>query len=371
DIFVLSRTNHHLAAVEIALTRKNIPYRTVGGSSFFKRKTTRDMLAYLTLVDGMRIYQEYLAARHGPQPLRWDEIFTPVHCGEQDAAFRVVANIPSRDYFAQTGRTSHRFTTTFFNSLTAFAAGRPLLQFCEEQAYTVAREHQLGIKDLVALIRRIWEQCHNRPAAAIRLARQFAYDLHLRHRDSAHKEEREEDSEAPTHHEETRLEGRYDELEELEQIAARYGTIRQFLQAMARLKEQAEDASKRRRDCVSLMTVHKSKGLESKVVFVMGLTEGIFPHRRSYTLAEDGPVVVEGMAEERRLAYVAFTRAQQYLFLSCILRYRGSEATISRFIEEAGLRPTDEDGILNPALFHRDGTPRRLNPPLATPSLFE
>src|SRR5579884_4319619 len=58
DIFVLSRTNHHLASLEIALARKGIPYRTVGGSSFFKRKTTRDMIAYLTLIDGMRIHQD-------------------------------------------------------------------------------------------------------------------------------------------------------------------------------------------------------------------------------------------------------------------------------------------------------------------------
>src|SRR6185312_11045916 len=64
DIFVLSRTNHHLASLEIAMARNSIPYRTVGGSSFFKRKTTRDMLAYLALVDGVHIYQDYLASRN-------------------------------------------------------------------------------------------------------------------------------------------------------------------------------------------------------------------------------------------------------------------------------------------------------------------
>src|SRR5260221_6317392 len=69
DIFVLSRTNHHLSSLEIALARNNVPYRTVGGSSFFKRKTTRDMLAYLALVNGVHIYQEYLASRNGPQAL--------------------------------------------------------------------------------------------------------------------------------------------------------------------------------------------------------------------------------------------------------------------------------------------------------------
>ena len=126
------------------------------------------------------------------------------------------------------------------------------------------------------------------------------------------------------------------------------------------------------------MTVHKSKGLESPVVFVVGLTESIFPHRRSTTmLAEDGPVVISGIAEERRLAYVAFTRAQKLLFLSSLRRYRNSDAIPSRFIQEAGLSPTDEEGVLNPYLIHADGTPRKVGKGLApfqavnTPTLFD
>lgn len=371
DIFVLSRTNHHLASLEIAMARNSIPYRTVGGSSFFKRKTTRDMLAYLALVDGVHISQDYLASRNGPQAKKWDEVFTPVHCGEQNTAFRTVANIPSREYFARTTKTSHRFTPTFYGNLSAFAGGRPLLQFCEEQAYTIAAEHQPGIKDFVGLIKQVSAKCNNHPAEAITLLRQYAYDVHLRHYDSKHKDGQEDDAEAPAHHEETKLDGRYDELEELTRIAQRHHTIRHFLKALAQLKEQSEESSKNKRDCVSLMTIHKAKGLESPVVFVMGLTEGIFPHHRSYTMAEDGPIATSGMAEERRLAYVAFTRAKKLLFLSSILRYRGGDALASRFIQEAGLTPTDEDGALNPYLFHRDGSPRKLSPLITAPTLFE
>src|SRR5579872_1851974 len=104
DIFVLSRTNHHLASLEIALARNGVPYRTVGGSSFFKRRTTRDILAYLALIDGARTYQDYLVARNGPQPPKWDELFTPIFCGEQNTAFRAVANIPAKEYFTRTGK---------------------------------------------------------------------------------------------------------------------------------------------------------------------------------------------------------------------------------------------------------------------------
>jgi len=100
------------------------------------------------------------------------------------------------------------------------------------------------------------------------------------------------------------------------------------------------------------------------------LTEGIFPHRRSYTMAEDGPISLAGIAEERRLAYVAITRAQELLYLSTIQRYRGSDATPSRFIEEAGLRPTDIDGILNPFLREQDGSVKQPDPLVSIPPLF-
>ncbi|MDQ2713510.1 MAG: ATP-dependent helicase, partial [Chloroflexota bacterium] len=238
--------------------------------------------------------------------------------------------------------------------------------------YVVPGEQQLAIKDFIKLIKGVQAQCHNQPAEAITLLRQAAYDLHLRLSDGKHSDEEQEDEPgAPKHRDEAKLEARYDEMEELLQIARRYHSIRHFLTGMAQLKEQAETSSKNKRDCVHLMTVHQAKGLESPVVFVMGLTEGIFPHRLSYTMAEDGPIVLSGLAEERRLAYVAFTRAQKLLFLTCILRYRGSDAIPSRFIQEADLSPTGEDGVLNPYLMYRDGAPRKLSPLITTPTLFE
>ena len=351
DIFVLSRTNHHLASLEIVLAQHHIPYRAIGGSSFFKRKTTRDMLAYLALVDGMRLYLEYQAQRNDPAAPRLEDIFTPMLVGEQDAAFRLVAHIPSRAYAMQTGKTSHRFTPTFFGMLAAFSGGKTLLQCCEEQPYSIPPEYQLGVKDCIALIRRVTQESHNHPAAAMRAIRELAYDAHLRQRDSKTQsaDDESDDDEAARDDDGAKAEARFDELEELTRIADKHHTIRHFLHAMAQLKEQAEDASKGNRDCVQLLTIHKSKGLEQKVVFVMGLVEGIFPHRRSYTpVSGDGPVLLSGIAEERRLAYVAITRAQRQLYLTTLLRYRGADATPSRFIHEAGLEPTDESEVLHP-----------------------
>ena len=377
DIFVLSRTNFHLASLEIVLARNRVPYRTLGGSSFFKRKTTRDMLAFLALVDGVRLHKEYLSSQGGPTASRWDDVFTPVVCGEQNTAFRAVANIPSQHYYAQTGKASHRLPTTFFGTVTAQANGHPLLQFCEEQTYRLESRYQLGMKDFVGLIHRVWGGCHNNPAQAIKLIRELAYDNHLRHRDTKHTEEEDDSAEAPKPDDEMKLEGRFDELEEFMHIAQRHHSIRQFLQSMAQLKEQAEDTSKNKRDCVTLMTIHKSKGLEQQVVFVMGLTEGVFPHRRSFTMStEDCPAQPAAMAEERRLAYVAFTRAQSMLFLTCVTRYRGTDAIPSRFIDEAGLTPMDAKGLVNPYELRRDGALKKkrnddIPPPTPQPTLFD
>lgn len=354
DIFVLSRTNHHLASLELVLARNHIPYRAVGGSSLFKRKTTRDMLAYLALADGVRLQREFEAARNAPDAPRWEDVFTAILCGEQNEAFRTVAHIPSNAYFARTGKTAHRFPTTFFGTLASFGAGRPLLQACEAETYRIPTDYQLGIKDFIGLMHAVWERSHNHPAEAIRAVRELAYDAHLRHHDARHGADGDDDAgnggdDEAARHDDGKVEGRYDELDELIQIAGRHHTIRHFLQAMARLKEQAEDTSKNKRDCVSLLTVHKSKGLEQQVVFVMGMIEGIFPHKRSFTVAtEDGPTVLSGIPEERRLAYVAFTRAQRQLFLSTILRYRNTDAIPARFIAEAGLEPRDETGHIDP-----------------------
>ena len=86
-------------------------------------------------------------------------------------------------------------------------------------------------------------------------------------------------------------------------------------------------------DSLSLMTVHNSKGLEFHSVFIVGMEEGIFPHYRS--IEENDPEEIE---EERRLCYVAITRAQKNLFMTSAVRrqlYRNTQFNpISRFIQE-------------------------------------
>lgn len=87
-------------------------------------------------------------------------------------------------------------------------------------------------------------------------------------------------------------------------------------------------------DCLTLMTVHTAKGLEFPIVFVVGLNDGIFPSAK--TVAEEP---VEGLEEERRVCYVAFTRAMERLYVSSFyMNYNGQFSNPSIFIDEAGLK---------------------------------
>lgn len=89
------------------------------------------------------------------------------------------------------------------------------------------------------------------------------------------------------------------------------GTLQEYLQEIS-LYTDKEDTSQR--DCVQLMTIHAAKGLEFDHVFVYNLCEGVFPSERS--IAEGGAQALE---EERRLAYVAFTRAKKRLFYPILM----------------------------------------------------
>ena len=107
-------------------------------------------------------------------------------------------------------------------------------------------------------------------------------------------------------------------------------TLSEFLQQIA--LQSGEDEEKPR-DAVKMMTIHSAKGLEFPVVFVVGFTEGIFPS--SKTIEERKKL---GLEEERRLCYVAITRAKEYLFImdSEGTSEKGIKKLPSRFLQEIG-----------------------------------
>jgi DNA helicase-2/ATP-dependent DNA helicase PcrA len=115
-------------------------------------------------------------------------------------------------------------------------------------------------------------------------------------------------------------------LQELSLAAEEHTSLSDFLQEIALLT--SADEKEDQRDQVQLLTIHASKGLEWPFVFVTGLEEGTLPHERSIAMPD-------GVEEERRLCYVALTRAAERLFLSWAPgRSRGQTLKPSRFLDE-------------------------------------
>lgn len=109
-----------------------------------------------------------------------------------------------------------------------------------------------------------------------------------------------------------------DNLNSLESMATLYASAEEFVSAMKQTKMERENGN-----VVKLMTIHKSKGLEFPVVFLPGVNEGLLPHANN-----------ENINEERRLMYVAITRAEKELYISSTSQYRGKETAPSRFIKD-------------------------------------
>lgn len=142
-------------------------------------------------------------------------------------------------------------------------------------------------------------------------------------------------------------------LDELEASAKRFGDIAEFVGFVDRLiiihKEMAAMKRDEHADAVRLMTIHKSKGLEFPSVCLIGASEGILPHTSALDaerrddqrpLSDKEDKALDSLEEERRLAYVAITRARDELVISSPGFYRGRKAEVSRFFRDVFL--TDE-----------------------------
>ncbi|MEB3329933.1 MAG: UvrD-helicase domain-containing protein [Candidatus Sericytochromatia bacterium] len=263
DFAVLYRTNAQSRALEELFMRWGTPYRLVGGLRFYERKEVKDLLGYLRLV-------------HNPA---------------DETAFARVVNTPKRGLgkttvervleAARSAGTSAvsllRDPASVIDGLTARAAAR-LVQF----AGWIMRLHQEapGL-ELAELVRRV--------------ATESGYEAAL---------EAEGTEEARA---------RLENLAELVNVASDFSlnsddkSLGAFLTHLMLLSDADQGGAEP--DRVTLMTLHAAKGLEFPVVFLVGLEEAVFPHRR----ALDDPTQLE---EERRLAYVGITRAREALVIS-------------------------------------------------------
>ncbi len=281
DFAVLYRSGFLSRVVEKSLTENGIPYEIFGGVRFWQRMEVQDVMAYLRLVD------------HG-----------------DDEAFRRVVNVPRRRMgrskvaAVESWRDADQPGAGLFDTL-ALHADDPVFRGS-------------GAVDFVTLITDLRKQAPQMRLSDLvrRVCEASGYEQYIR---------------------ELGDEERLDNLAEFKRLADEfeksYGedlTLSDFLtQAALQSGEDREGP----RDAVKLMTIHAAKGLEFPVVFLVGLTEGIFPS--SKTVEERKKA---GLEEERRLCYVAITRARERLFLmdSEGFSENGIKKLPSRFLREIG-----------------------------------
>lgn len=289
DFAILYRTNAQSRAMEEALRKLNIPYKIYGGLSFYQRKEIKDLIAYFRLT------------------------FNPA---DEEAIKRVI-NYPKRGLGD---------TTVEKISVAADQHNITMWQvICNPQQYIPGRiANQLN--DFAVMIQ----------SFAAESKKQDAYEtaLYIAQHSGILKELHADQSEEGR--------GRHENIKELLNGIKEFGerediedrSLAVFMQDIALLTndDKADDKNK---DTVSLMTIHSSKGLEFKNVYVVGLEENLFPSQMSLNSRSD-------LEEERRLFYVAVTRAEKKLTLTySTSRYRWGTLTNcepSRFIDEIDAR---------------------------------
>ncbi|MCS6940803.1 MAG: UvrD-helicase domain-containing protein [Roseiflexus sp.] len=277
EMAILYRSRHMSRAFETALRHARIPYALRGATGFFDRAVVRDALAYLRVINNPA----------------------------DNLSFNRIANVPPRGLGAGALAT-----------LSACAAQQGL-PVSEALAHPVALASLTpkaaeGARQLAALItrwRRLAESGMSPDHLLADVLERTGYQAWLEQR-----LEPEELPDARAH------------LQELANAAAEHTALNAFLQEVALLTSADDEDDDR--DRVQLSTIHAAKGLEWPIVFVTGLEEGVLPHEHSLATPD-------GVEEERRLCYVALTRAGEQLYLSwAASRVRGKQAKPSRFLNE-------------------------------------
>ncbi|MEX2592096.1 MAG: UvrD-helicase domain-containing protein [Anditalea sp.] len=284
DFAVLYRTNSQSRSIEEAMRKMNINYKIVGGLSFYQRKEIKDLMAYMR--------------------------FTVNHDDEE--AFKRIINYPKRGI----GNTSMEKII-----VGAYEHDIPLWEVLINGSSFLTGRAANSVDDFSTMIKSFKIEVERKDAyeAASSIAKQSGLLREL--------------------YEDKTIEGlnRYENVQELLNAIKEYvdnpenedKSLGAFLQEIALLTDN--DRDKDQRDNVTLMTIHSSKGLEFKYVFVVGMEEDLFPSQMMMQSRED-------LEEERRLFYVASTRAMEKLYLSYALtRYRYGRllnCEPSRFLEE-------------------------------------
>ena len=280
---VLYRMNAQSNTIERALVRANIPYRVYGGMRFYDRKEIRDILSYLAFINNTG------------DMLRFRRIINEPKRGIGDSTIALIDDI-SRDL-----------------KLTPYE----VILHCED--YAPLAKKASALRAAAAMFKELIEAADTSGLDELIdiVLDRTGYLSYLKTLENG----------------DTKIEN----VEELRTSAVQYmntaeePTLGGFLEEVALYTEADRDDGSE--DRVTLMTIHSAKGLEYDNVYITGLEDGIFPSSRSIDSEED-------IAEERRLAYVAITRAREKLFITSASRRmlfgQTQHNVTSRFIKEIG-----------------------------------
>ncbi|MGF7049216.1 DNA helicase-2/ATP-dependent DNA helicase PcrA [Paenibacillus sp. DS2015] len=284
---ILYRTNAQSRVIEEILIKSDIPYQIVGGIKFYDRKEIKDLLGYLKLLSNP----------------------------DDDISLTRIINVPKRAIgdttVAKLAAAASEKGTSIFR----------VLQFVDDLGFAGRTRNALvGFYDMIASLHQMVE---------------YLSVTELTEKILELSEYRRELENEKTLESRSRLEN----IEEFLSVTMEFEknnedkSLVSFLTDLALIADidKVNDDPEEETDAVILMTMHSAKGLEFPVVFIVGMEEGVFPHSRAFMDNEE-------LEEERRLAYVGITRAEQQLFLSCAkmrtLFGRTTANAPSRFLEE-------------------------------------
>ena len=250
DISVLYRTNAQARLVEEMFLKSNVPYRVVGSYYFYNRKEIKDLICYLRLI---------------------------LNKDDEISLMRVI-NVPKRGIGEATiKKLEENARDNNISMFEAISKGKEL-SFKELILDLIKDSEELSLTDLI-------EDILNKSGI------------------------RDEYEQSKSLENELRL----DNLEEFKSITKTFEertgsvSLEEFLEEVSLVADISEHQEES--DSVTLMTMHSAKGLEFKVVFLVGMEDGIFPHQNAFFESQ-------GLEEERRLCYVGITRAKEKLYIS-------------------------------------------------------
>jgi len=275
QIAILVRAGYQTRPFEEAFMQQGVAYRVIGGLKFYDRQEIRDCIAYLRLSANLNDDLALLRVINTPKR------------GIGDATLQLIAEIAKQQKISM------------FNAI----------EFCFANNLI---KNKSGLQIFMQVINKYHQQINliNLAELAKSLFNETGYCQHWRLENTLE------------------AQGRLENIEEFIKSLADFASINEFLEYASLVEAKDE---KNLQDAVNIMTVHGSKGLEFDMVFLPGLEEGIFPSSKSLD-------TLSGIEEERRLLYVAITRAKKYLQLSLAKNrfvFGGSQQTSpSRFLQD-------------------------------------